>query len=64
MTTTDLDTSITVAADGVVSALLRSTSRQWAEAAISNAPSSTPRTAAEPHSASQDCAPRPPSPLA
>ncbi|MFP3397566.1 hypothetical protein ACSBQT_15630 [Brevibacterium sp. H602] len=32
MTTTDLDTSITVAADGVVSALLRSTSRQWAEA--------------------------------
>lgn len=32
MTTTDLDTSITVAADGVVAALLRSTSWQWAEA--------------------------------
>lgn len=32
MTTTDLDTSITVAADGAVSALLRSTNRQWAEA--------------------------------
>ena len=32
MTTTDIDTTITVAADGAVSALMRSTSRQWAEA--------------------------------
>ncbi|MGC2942643.1 MULTISPECIES: TenA family protein [unclassified Brevibacterium] len=32
MATAELDTSITVAADGAVSALLRSTSRQWAQA--------------------------------
>ena len=32
MTTTDINTTITVAADGAVSALMRSTSRQWAEA--------------------------------
>ncbi|MFE1085414.1 MULTISPECIES: hypothetical protein [Brevibacterium] len=32
MTTTDFDTSITVDADGAVSALVSSTSRQWAGA--------------------------------
>ncbi|WP_181274457.1 TenA family protein [Brevibacterium oceani] len=32
MTTTDIDTTVTVTADGAVSALLRSTRRQWTEA--------------------------------